>query len=103
MQTVPLTARTDSETPVLYMVIERLKDAPAVYRRLRDEGRELPEGLRYVASWVEPSYARCWQVMETDDPRLFDAWIAHWQDLAEFEVVPVLTSAEATEVMRARL
>jgi hypothetical protein len=33
--------------------------------------------------------------METDDPSLFDEWIAHWQDLAEFEIVPVIDSAEA--------
>jgi hypothetical protein len=44
---------------------------------------------------VETNYDRCFQVMECDDPRLFDEWIAQWADLADFEVVPVRTSAEA--------
>ncbi len=33
--------------------------------------------------------------METDDPALFDAWRSRWQDLCEFEIVAVITSAEA--------
>jgi Protein of unknown function (DUF3303) len=82
---------------MLYMVIERFKhrDAAAVYRRVRDRGRLIPDELRYVASWVEPNWERCFQLMECDDPRLFDRWIAQWSDLVEFEVIPVVTSAEA--------
>lgn len=82
---------------MLYMVIERFKnrDALPIYRRFREQGRMLPDGLRYVVSWVETNYDRCFQVMECDDPRLFDEWIARWADLADFEVVPVRTSAEA--------
>jgi hypothetical protein len=33
--------------------------------------------------------------METDDVSLFDAWTARWNDLVEFEIIPVLSSAEA--------
>ncbi len=82
---------------MLYMVIERFKnrDALPIYQRFREQGRMLPDGLRYVVSWVETNYDRCFQVMECDDPRLFDGWIAHWADLADFDVVPVRTSAEA--------
>lgn len=82
---------------MLYMVIERFKnrDALPIYHRFRERGRMLPEGLHYVVSWVETNYDRCFQVMECDDPRLFDEWIAQWADLADFEVVPVRTSAEA--------
>lgn len=82
---------------MLYLVIERYKnrDAQAVYRRFRERGRMAPDGLRYVVSWVETNYDRCFQVMECDDPRLFDEWIANWADLVDFEVVPVRTSAEA--------
>jgi hypothetical protein len=81
---------------MLYMVIERFKDRDPkpIYARLAERGRMMPEGLRYVSSWIEPSFDRCWQVMECDDPRLFDAWIDAWRDLMDFEVVPVLTSAE---------
>ena len=82
---------------MLYMVIERFKnrDAVAVYRRARDKGRMLPDGLAYVGSWVETNYDRCFQLMECVDERLFQPWIAAWQDLVEFEIVPVRTSDEA--------
>jgi hypothetical protein len=79
-----------------YMVIETFTRGPRpVYERARDRGRMLPEGLRYVESWVEEGLGRCFQLMETDDPALFKAWTAEWHDLAEFEIVPVLASAEA--------
>ena len=80
-----------------FMVIERFRggDARPVYRRVRDAGRLAPEGLHYVASWVSDDLRTCWQVMECDDRALLDAWMARWRDLVDFEVVPVLTSAEA--------
>jgi hypothetical protein len=79
-----------------YMVIETFtQGARPVYERARDRGRMLPEGLEYVDSWVTEGLGGCFQLMETDDPALFDAWTAQWADLAEFEIVPVLASAEA--------
>jgi hypothetical protein len=82
---------------MLFMVVEHFKPgaAPAIYRRAREQGRHLPPGLEYVDSWVDIEFSRCFQVMRTDDPTLFDAWIAAWEDLVRFEVVPVRTSAEA--------
>jgi len=79
------------------MVIERYKHgaADAVYRRFREHGRMMPEGLEYIDSWVERNYERCFQLMATDDPDLFDEWTSHWNDLVEFEILPVLTSREA--------
>jgi hypothetical protein len=68
---------------MLFMVIERFKDAKAVYRRAREEGRILPEGLKYVGSWVEANYDRCFQLMECDDASLFQKWVIQWQDLVE--------------------
>ena len=80
-----------------YMVVERYTNGPEpVYRRAAERGRMLPDGLVYVDSWVDERLDRCFQLMETDDPALFDRWIACWDDLTEFEVVPVLTSAEAS-------
>jgi hypothetical protein len=79
-----------------YMVIETFRrGARPVYERAREHGRMLPDGLRYVDSWVEPGLGRCFQLMETDDPALFDRWTERWDDLAEFEIVPVVASAEA--------
>jgi hypothetical protein len=79
------------------MVIERYLAGPEpVYERAASRGRMLPDGLAYVDSWVvDGSLDRCFQLMETDDPALFDAWTRHWDDLVSFEVVPVITSAEA--------
>ena len=90
---------------MLYMVIENFKPgaAPEIYRRVRDKGRSLPDGLNYVSSWVDFDYARCFQLMETDDEQLFDLWIAHWNDVTDFEVVPVRTSAEAAAAIAEQL
>jgi hypothetical protein len=90
---------------MLYMVIERFRDGDArpVYRRFRDEGRLAPAGLRYVASWVSDDFRRCFQVMECDDPALLAQWTARWDDLVEFEIVPVLTSADAVAAIAPRL
>ena len=62
------------------MIVERFKNADPlpVYRHLRDAGRGLPEGLRYVDSWVEPNFDRCFQVMECDDAALLQEWVLHW-------------------------
>ena len=89
----------------LYMVVELFKnqDAVAVYRRFRDRGRLAPEGLRYVSSWVDEKLERCYQLMETDDRRLLDQWMANWSDLTDFEVYPVVSSKEAAERIAPRL
>ena len=80
-----------------YMVIETYLRGPGpVYERAAEGGRMLPPGLSYLDSWIdEVGLARCFQLMETEDPRLFDEWIAKWSDLVEFEIVPVIGSAEA--------
>ena len=79
-----------------YMVVERYTKGPQpVYARAAAQGRMLPDGLEYLESWVDERLDRCFQLMETDDPSLFEEWIARWSDLAEFEIVPVLSSAEA--------
>ena len=84
-----------------FMVIERFRnrDAHAVYRRFKNQGRGLPEGLRYVGSWVEANFARCFQLMECEDAQLLQQWVAFWSDLIEFEIVPVVPSAQTLEVM----
>ena len=86
---------------MLFMVVERFKDrdAVAVYRRVRERGRMLPEGLTYVDSWVEANFDRCFQLMECDDPRLFQEWVARLGDLIEFEIVPVVPSKATFEAI----
>lgn len=88
-----------------FMVVETFKngDAVPVYRRFRDQGRMAPPGLNYVASWVTSDLTKCFQVMEAPDRALLDEWIARWSDLVDFEVVPVMTSAEAAAAMAPRL
>lgn len=84
---------------MLYMVVEHFKnnDAVPVYRRFRDRGRMAPAGLEYVSSWVDQKLERCYQLMETGDRTLLDQWIAKWSDIADFEVVPVMTSKQAAD------
>ena len=85
-----------------FMVIERFRDDDMIpaYRRLREAGRQLPEGLRYLDSWVEPSFARCFQLMECDDLRLLQAWVLQWRGTgARFEIVPVVPSKDTREVV----
>jgi Protein of unknown function (DUF3303) len=86
---------------MLFMVIEHFKNrnAAPVYQRFRERGRMAPEGLRYVDSWIETNFDRCFQLMECDDAELFQEWIANWQDLVDFEVVEVITSQQASTLM----
>jgi len=80
-----------------FMLIEHYTAGPrAVYERAAAHGRMLPEGLRYIDSWVvDDGLDRCFQLMETDDPSLFEVWRERWKDLGDFEIYPVIDSAEA--------
>jgi hypothetical protein len=87
---------------MLFMVIERFKDDDMipVYERLRESGRVLPEGLKYIDSWIEPNFSRCFQLMECDDARLFQQWVLQWRGTgATFEIVPVVPSKDTREVV----
>jgi hypothetical protein len=79
---------------MLFMVVERFKgrDPGPIYARLREQGRSLPDGLRYVDSWVEANFDRCFQLMECDDVALLQKWVLQWRDLVEFEFVLVSPS-----------
>jgi hypothetical protein len=81
---------------MLFMVIEHFKPGslPVVGERFRGSGRMLSAGVSYHASWVEPSGTRCFQIMEADSQELLQSWTTHWHDLVDFEIVPVLESAE---------
>ncbi len=85
---------------MLFMVIERFKDRdPApVYARLAERGRSMPDGLRYVDSWVEVTFDRCFQLMECDDVALIQRWIVQWRDVMEFEVIAVSPSKVVREM-----
>ena len=90
---------------MLFMIDEHFKndDPLPVYRRFRDRGRLAPEGLKYVSSWVDDQFRRCFQVMETHDRRLLDRWIGNWSDIVEFEVYPVIASQDAADRIAPRL
>jgi uncharacterized protein DUF3303 len=82
---------------MLFMIVEHFRggDPQPVYERFRLRGRLAPEGLRYINSWVTTDLSRCYQIMECEDRDLLDEWIAAWSDLVEFDVLPVITSADA--------
>ena len=97
---------------MLFMIIERFRDSDMlpVYKRVRDEGRMFPEGLRYIDSWVEPNFSRCFQLMECDDLRLIQQWVLKWRGIAARdggfhagEIVPVVSSAETCAVVAPHL
>jgi hypothetical protein len=91
---------------MLFMIIERFKDDDMlpVYKRVRDEGRMLPQGLKYIDSWVEPNFSRCFQLMECDDLRLLQQWILQWRGCGvSFEIVPVVSSKDTREVVAPHL
>jgi hypothetical protein len=82
-----------------YVVIERFKDGDPspVYRRFRERGRMMPEGVNYIGSWVSEDLSTCYQIMETADRKLLEEWISNWSDIVDFEVHPVISSKEAAE------
>ena len=91
---------------MLFMLIERFaeNDMIPVYQRLRERGRLLPEGLEYVDSWIEPSFARCFQLMRCDDLRLFQEWALQWRGYGvSLEIVPVVPSKETQAVVAPHL
>lgn len=90
--------------PKLYMIVETFKnrDGAPVYRRFRDQGRLAPDGLKYIQSWVTADLTRCYQVMECSDPVLLDQWIARWNDLVDFEVIEIISSAQAVDQFASR-
>jgi len=90
---------------MLYMVIESFRhgDPAPTYRRFRDRGRMMPDGLHYRGSWVTEDLRRCFQIMECDDRRLLDEWMNNWRDITDFEVIPVVTSAGAAAAVAPRL
>ena len=85
------------------MVIERFKDVPAIYQRLREKGRMMPEGLEYVSSWIDIDMKTCWQLMRAENESLIRVWTDNWKDLMDFEVVSVRTSSEVRQMMEKQL
>jgi hypothetical protein len=91
---------------MLFMIIKRFRDEDMlpVYKRLREKGRMLPDGLTYVNSWIEPNFGRCFQLMECDDLRLIQKWVLQWRGTGTtFEIVPVVPSTETREVVAPHL
>lgn len=87
---------------MLFMVIERFdrNDMLPVFERVKQTGRGLPEGLKYINSWIEPNFARCFQLMECDDLTLLQRWVLHWRGTGvSFELVPVVESRQTREVV----
>jgi hypothetical protein len=86
---------------MLFMVIEtfRNQDGKAIYRRLRDRGRQMPDGLAFVGSWVQADMGRCFQLMECDDVTLLQRWIVQWSDLMQFEIVSVVAGKDTAAAL----
>ena len=93
------TPATTRRSVMLYMVVEHFKvNASEIYRRLSEKGRMMPAGLEYVSSWIDLDLKTCYQLMRTEDVSLFHSWTDNWQDLMNFEIVPVRTSADTAQL-----
>jgi uncharacterized protein DUF3303 len=81
---------------MMFMVIEYFKrgDVERIGERFRAKGRMLPDGVTYHASWIDSATPRCFQLMEAPDAKQLRLWTESWNDLVQFEIVPVVTSAE---------
>lgn len=81
---------------MLFMVIERFRhgDPTTVGERFKASGRVLPDGVTYQASWMDEAGTRCFQIMEASDLNALNEWVRRWNDLVDFEITPVLTSAD---------
>ena len=80
---------------MLFMVIENFRhEAAQIGERFESKGRMLPEGVTYHHSWIDTVGGRCFQLMEASDEKLLKPWVSRWDDLIDFEIIPVVTSAE---------
>lgn len=78
------------------MVVERFKngDITPVGERFQVSGRMLPDGVSYVTSWIDLPGKVCFQVMEATSADQLRLWTDRWDDLVDFEVIPVLSSPD---------
>ena len=86
-------------TLMLYMVIEKYKDKEVVYKRFHEKGRMMPDGVRYVNSWVSEDGNTCYQINESDSLELLHKWAESWEDVTDFEFIPVISSKEMSDKM----
>lgn len=77
----------------------RNQNAAATYRRMREDGRLIPEGMVFKASYCTADLARTFQIFECEDVTLIQRWCARWSDLCDFEVLPVVSGAEAAAAL----
>ena len=82
---------------MLFMIIETFRPGKVkeLYKRFEEKGRQLPDGVYYLNSWIDEKVSTCYQVMESETEDKLRIWIDLWNDLADFKIIPVITSAEA--------
>ncbi len=84
-----------------FLIIETYKPnkRDEVYQRFSKKGRMLPAGVEYINSWVTEDLQMCYQIMTAKSKEKLMAWIANWEDLVDFKIVPVISSEEAKRKM----
>ena len=89
---------------MLYMIIEKFHQGKIkqLYERFDERGRLMPDGVNYINSWIDINVETCYQIMESKSEEKLLEWVNNWNDLADFEIIPVLTSAQAKEKVLAR-
>jgi hypothetical protein len=69
-------------------------DRKLVGERFTRNGRMMPDDIAYHASWLDATGARCFQIVEAPHLELLRPWLKRWEDLIDFEIVPVMTSGD---------
>jgi hypothetical protein len=79
------------------MVIEHYHPGKlkVLYQRFDEKGRMLPDGVTYIDSWINEDITVCYQLMESDSLDKLNEWISNWNDIVDFELIPVISSSEA--------
>jgi hypothetical protein len=87
---------------MLFMIIEHFRPgtAPEIYRRFRERGRMATDDVKYVASWVDLKFEKCFQIMDAESEGRLREWTKNWDDLTDFEIIPVRTSADAAAIIQ---
>ena len=81
---------------MLYLVIETFRNANPVPigERFKSKAGCYPRAWTYQSSWIDREIRRCYQIMESENPTLLADWTKNWNDLIDFEIIPVQTSAD---------
>lgn len=67
--------------------------------RFKETGAPPPPGVDMLGRWHNAAGNGGFFLVETDDPVALARWLQEWTDVIDFEVVPVVTDEQVSEVI----